>query len=335
MRRTILVTGGAGFIGSHYVRYLIQYHPDVEVINADALRYSANLLNLAEVADHPRYRFVHVDLADQAAVERLFQRKIDEVIHFAAESHVDRSIEGAEVFIRSNIIGTYRLLEAVKKAGVEKMVHISTDEVYGSFPTGRANEQTPLAPSNPYSATKASSDLLCQSYVNTYRLPVVITRCTNNYGPNQHPEKLIPCLILRALENRSLPIYGDGSQERDWIHVWDHCLAIDRVRRYGDAGKVYHIGAEHTITNLDVAKRICTLLGKPHSLIQHVNDRPGHDIRYSLDTSKTREELGWRPMIPFDRGLKETVEWYSRRQDWWEAVRTKVYRRPMEGGEWQ
>lgn len=234
MTKTVLVTGGAGFIGSHFIRHLLGHHDDVEVINVDKLTYSANLANLADVADHPRYRFVRLDLADEEAVHRLFrQYRVDEVVHFAAESHVDRSIRKTDPFIRSNIVGTHRLLEAVREAGVGRMIHVSTDEVYGSILRGRADEQTRLSPGNPYSASKAASDLLCLAYVNTYGLPAVITRCTNNYGPYQHPEKFIPRMILSALQNRPLPIYGGGRQERDWIHVRDHCAALDR----GPAGR--------------------------------------------------------------------------------------------------
>ncbi|SFS60770.1 dTDP-glucose 4,6-dehydratase [Marininema halotolerans] len=312
--RRVLVTGGAGFIGSHYVHHLLSSHSDIEVINADALTYSANLQSLADIELDPRYRFIQVDLANQQEVEELFANPIDEVVHFAAESHVDRSIQGAEAFIRSNILGTYRLLEAIRHAGnLQKMIHISTDEVYGSIMQGRTKEGEALAPGNPYSASKAGSDLLCLAYFNTYQTPVVLTRCTNNYGPWQHPEKFIPKSILHALENQPLPLYGTGTQERDWIHVTDHCMGVDRVREAGRVGEVYHIGAEQPVSNRWIAENILDQLGKPHSLIQHTKDRLGHDYRYSLQTTKMREELGWEPLISLEQGLKETVAWYRQR----------------------
>lgn len=320
MRRMILVTGGAGFIGSHYIRYLLKTHPEIQVINADALTYSGNLYNLKDVENDSRYLFVHTDLAEKEQVEKLFQHPIVEIVHFAAESHVDRSIDGADPFIRSNIIGTYRLLEAAHKAGVEKFVHISTDEVYGSFPVGRADEQTMLVPGNPYSASKASSDLFCLSFHNTYGLPVIISRCTNNYGPNQYPEKFIPHLIQQLMADQPLPIYGDGKQERDWLHVFDHCRAVDLIRQHGRIGEVYHIGAEHTVSNLEVAQQILDYMGNSSSYIRHVPDRPGHDVRYSLDTTKIRTQLGWSPSISFTEGLKQTVEWYLHHSDWWKSV---------------
>ncbi|SDX16820.1 dTDP-glucose 4,6-dehydratase [Marininema mesophilum] len=310
----VLVTGGAGFIGSHYVRHLLRTHTDIEVINADALTYSANLQSLADIEGESRYRFIKIDLANQADIDCLFSTPFDEVVHFAAESHVDRSIQGAEAFIRSNILGTYRLLEAIRHGGtVKKMVHISTDEVYGSIEKGRTPEGEPLAPGNPYSASKAGSDLLCLAYVNTYKLPIVLTRCTNNYGPWQHLEKFIPKAILHAVENRPLPLYGAGNQERDWIYVTDHCAAVDRVREAGRVGEVYHIGAENTASNRTIAEQILDLLQKPHSLIQQAKDRLGHDFRYSLNTTKIREELGWQPQVSLEKGLKETVKWYQTR----------------------
>ncbi|MFC4077970.1 dTDP-glucose 4,6-dehydratase [Salinithrix halophila] len=317
MSRTILVTGGAGFIGSHYIRYLLTHHRDIQVINADALRYSANLRNLDDVAGDSRYRFKQVDLSRQEEVERLFAHRINEVVHFAAESHVDRSIQGAEPFIQSNLIGTYRLLETIRQSStVKRMIHISTDEVYGSICQGRTAEGASLKPGNPYSASKASSDLLCLAYANTYGLPVVITRCTNNYGPNQHPEKFIPKMIFHALRDRPLPLYGDGQQERDWLYVTDHCAAVDRVREHGRVGEVYHIGAEQTIPNREIAGRILDLLGKPTTLIQTAPDRPGHDFRYSLQTEKLRRELGWMPVVSLEQGLSKTIRWYQAQTDW-------------------
>jgi dTDP-glucose 4,6-dehydratase len=321
MTKTVLVTGGAGFIGSHYVRHLLQAYCDIRVVNADVLTYAGNLYHLQDVHRDPRYDFKQVDLAEKEQVEQLFQEHpIDQVVHFAAESHVDRSIAGSEPFMRSNIVGTYHLLEAAKKANVNKFVHISTDEVYGNFPAGKATEQTNLAPSNPYAASKASSDLLCLSFYHTYRFPVVITRCTNNYGPNQYPEKLIPCTIGRLLKNQSISIYGDGKQERDWIHVLDHCLAVDQVRRVGEAGEVYHIGAENVISNLEVVRLIICFMKKSFDLIQYVPDRPGHDTRYALDTRKIGTALGWKPTISFEQGLQATVKWYQENQAWWNSM---------------
>ncbi|OYD09564.1 dTDP-glucose 4,6-dehydratase [Paludifilum halophilum] len=318
MSRTILVTGGTGFIGSHYIRYLLKRYPAVQVLNADALTYSANRINLKEVEGDSRYSFIRVDLSDPTEVKHLFERKIDEVVHFAAESHVDRSIQGADVFIHSNIIGTYHLLEEVRRSQtVERMVHISTDEVYGSIPRGRTREGEALVPGNPYSASKGSSDLFCLAYANTYGLPLMISRCTNNYGPNQHPEKFIPRMILHALQDRLLPIYGNGLQERDWIHVEDHCAAVDRIRKRGEPGEIYHIGMEQTVSNREIARRILTLLNKPGDRIRYVSDRPGHDLRYSLDTTKIREQLSWSPQISLEKGLQQTVEWYARVDDEW------------------
>ncbi|MGA9173908.1 MAG: dTDP-glucose 4,6-dehydratase, partial [Thermoactinomyces sp.] len=291
-----------------------------EVINADALTYSGNPFNVKEVENHPRYRFVRVDLTDRGQVRELFENKVDFIVHFAAESHVDHSIKGAEPFIRSNVLGTFHLLEEARLAGVQKFVQISTDEVYGAIPCGKTSEHAALAPANPYSASKASADLLCLSYFHTYHFPVVITRCTNNYGPNQYPEKLIPHLIYRLLRSEPLPLYGDGRQERDWLYVEDHCRAVELVRKYGKCGEVYHIGAEHTVPNLEVAKRLCELMGKSPSLIQFVEDRPGHDIRYSLDTTKIKLELNWEPSVSFNEGLEKTVHWYLTHPEWWESV---------------
>jgi len=321
--KTVLVTGGAGFIGSHYIRHVLQNHPDLTVINADALTYSGHLYNLKDIETHPCYRFVQMDLANRDHVEALFSEPIDEVVHFAAESHVDRSIRSAEPFIRSNIMGTFHLLEVAKQAGVKRFVHVSTDEVYGSIPEGTVDEHAPLNPSNPYSASKASSDLLCLAYHRTHGLPVIITRCTNNYGPCQYPEKLIPLLIRRLMKHQPLPLYGDGRQERDWIHVKDHCRGVDLVRQRGRAGEVYHIGAERTIPNLEIALSLCEWMGQTSDVIQFVEDRPGHDARYSLDTTKIRAELGFRPSIPFEQGLRETLEWYLEHDDWWESIENR------------
>lgn len=322
MRKKILVTGGYGFIGSHYIRYLLKTDPNVRVLNVDIGNYSANPFNLEGIEKDRRYEFIRMDLAEKEDVFALFKKKhIDEVVHFAAESHVDRSIDGSEPFIRSNILGTYRLLEAVRRfQSVQRMVHVSTDEVYGSVIQGRTREEEPLAPGNPYSASKGSSDLLCLAYSNTYGINLSITRCTNNYGPNQHPEKLIPKLILNALRDQSLPLYGNGLQERDWLHVLDHCRGVDLVRKKGKRGEVYHIGGENTVSNLEVARQILSYLGKPYSMIQHISDRPGHDFRYSLDTRKIQQELGWSPQISWEEGLGQTIRWYSRvNQQWFQS----------------
>jgi dTDP-glucose 4,6-dehydratase len=331
MSYTVLVTGGAGFIGSHFIRHLLRHYEDIRVINADKLTYCGNPWNLRDVEGDERYRFVRADLSDPRQVKELLVEPVHEVVHFAAETHVDRSIRGAEPFLRTNVLGTHALLEAARQADVKKFVHISTDEVYGSIPAGQADENAPLAPSNPYAASKAASDLLCLSYWRTHRFPVVITRCTNNYGPNQYPEKLIPHLIGRLMKEEPIPLYGDGMQKRDWIHVRDHCRAVDLVRIAGRVGEVYNIGTENTRTNLEVTYLLLRWMNKPDSLIRHVADRPGHDVRYSLDSGKIRRDLGWSPTVSFEEGLKETVEWYLKHADWWESVSM----RKQESGEEQ
>lgn len=323
MKKTVLVTGGAGFIGSHYVRFLLRNDPDVYVVNVDALTYSGNMYNLNDIKGNPRHTFIQADLASKIEVEKLFENEIHQIIHFAAESHVDRSIAGRDPFIQSNILGTYHLLEAILDKGIEKFVHISTDEVYGSIPVGMVSEAALLKPGNPYSASKASSDLLCLSYFNTYQLPITITRCTNNYGPNQYPEKLIPRSISLLRGNKPISIFGDGSQERDWLHVLDHVRAVDEVRKHGANGEVYNIGAEHPISNLKIAHLLIEMMGKSTNLIEHVQDRLGHDIRYSLDTAKIKDQLEWKPTISFRDGLKETVNWYMENDAWWLTVQAK------------
>ncbi|MCS1351123.1 dTDP-glucose 4,6-dehydratase [Mechercharimyces sp. CAU 1602] len=315
MKKTILVTGGAGFIGSRYIRYLLHTYEHIDVINADALKYAAQLENVAAFVEDPRYQFLKCDLTDESAMRNLFKFPIDEVVHFAAESHVDRSIDHVDPFVQSNVVGTTRLIEAVRRMGVKRMVHVSTDEVYGSVSHGYLDESAPLAPRNPYAASKASSDLLCMAAVHTHGLPIVISRCTNNYGPHQHQEKLIPKLIGRALQHRSLPLYGNGEQIRDWIHVDDHCTAIDAIRCRGRTGEIYHVSAEETKTNIEMAKSILEILEKPSSLIQFVGDRPGHDERYALSAQKLRSELFWQPRISLMQGLKETVKWYRRQEE--------------------
>lgn len=318
------MTGGAGFIGSQYIKLLLET-TDHSIINADCLAYSANRFNNIEVELHSRYHFEQIDLVDQWKVAQLFdQYEITDVVHFAAESHVDRSIHlGAEPFLMTNIVGTYRLLEEVRCRGIERFIQISTDEVYGSFPHGSADEQSQLAPGNPYSASKASADLLCISYAKTYNLPIIITRCTNNYGPRQHPEKLIPKMIQSLREGQPITLYGDGMQERDWIHVMDHCMGIETVRTKGKVGEVYHIGSGRPIPNLHVAQMVCDFMNAPYSQIQFVTDRPGHDVRYCLDAGKIRNELGWSPATTWEDGLKMTIDWYQSQTVWWSGVKDK------------
>ena len=303
MYSTFLVTGGAGFIGSNFIRYMLGKYAELKIVNLDALTYAGNLDNLGSWRNHPRHEFVHGDILDASLVESLMAR-VEAVVHFAAESHVDRSIEESSVFVQTNVLGTQVLLDAARKHGVERFVHISTDEVYGSLGTeGYFSETTPLAPNSPYSASKAGSDMLARAYYETYGLPVLITRCSNNYGSNQHPEKLIPTLISRALRDESLPIYGDGQNVRDWLHVADHCRGIEMVLESGRVGEVYNIGGHNEWRNLDIAKLILQKLGKPESLITLVEDRLGHDRRYAIDASKIREELGWEPQVAFAEGL--------------------------------
>ncbi len=323
--RTILVTGGCGFIGSNFVRYLLQSH-DYKIINVDKLTYAGNLENLSDISDHPNYEFVRGDIADKALIEGLASKEIDAVINFAAESHVDRSIEDPRIFIETNVLGTQALLEAARKYGIHRFVQISTDEVYGSLgPRGSFKEMSPLAPNSPYSASKTAADLLVRAYYKTYGLATIITRCSNNYGPYQFPEKLIPLMITNALENKPLPVYGDGMNVRDWIHVEDHCRAIDLIMHRGKEGEVYNIGANNELPNIEIVKIILKRLNKPESLIKFVEDRPGHDLRYAIDSDKLRDELGWDVMYPFEEGIDLTVRWYVEHQDWWEKIKSGEY----------
>lgn len=322
----ILVTGGAGFIGSNYVRLVLGTDPGVEVINVDALTYAGNLENLENVSDHPRYRFVKADICDRAALESIFAEGVHGVVHFAAESHVDRSIADSRAFVRTNVEGTQVLLDLARRYGVQRFVHISTDEVYGSLgPTGRFTESSPVQPRNPYAASKAASDLLALSYCHTYGLPVIVTRCSNNYGPYQFPEKFIPLVIANALEEKPIPVYGDGLQVRDWIYVEDHCRAVHTILQRGRPGEVYNIGGDGERFNIDVVRAILRLLGKPETLIRHVADRPGHDRRYAMDYSKLRSELGWSPRETFESGLRRTVGWYLENTEWLRRVRSGAY----------
>ncbi|MBY0163300.1 dTDP-glucose 4,6-dehydratase [Cytobacillus firmus] len=323
----LLVTGGAGFIGSNFILYMIQQHPNYQIINMDALTYAGNLENLKSVQDHPNYSFVQADIADKPAVDAIFQQGIDVVVNFAAESHVDRSILEPEIFVNTNVMGTQVLLDAAKKYGVTKFVQVSTDEVYGSLgETGLFSETTPLAPNSPYSASKAGGDLLVRAYHETFGLPVNITRCSNNYGPYQFPEKLIPLIISRALNDESLPVYGDGLNIRDWLYVEDHCSAIDLVIHQGKLGEVYNIGGNNERTNVHIVKAILNELGKPESLITYVEDRPGHDRRYGIDPTKIMNELGWKPKHNFETGIKETIQWYLSNKEWWTRIQSGACR---------
>lgn len=325
--RKVLVTGGAGFIGSNFVRYFLAEHSEDEVVNLDVLTYAGNLLNLQEIADNQRYRFVRGDIADPAILDRVFGKGIDVVINFAAESHVDRSIRDPGVFIRSNVMGTQTLLDAIQKYPVQRFIQVSTDEVYGSLgPTGAFTEETPLAPNSPYAASKASADLLVRSHFKTYGLPVVITRCSNNYGPFQFPEKVIPLFIMNALQDKPVPLYGDGLNVRDWLHVLDHCRAIDQVLERGSVGEVYNIGGNSEKRNIEITHLILDRLGKPESLIQHVPDRLGHDRRYAIDSGKIRRELGWEPLYAFEEGIEETIQWYRDSRSWLDHIQSGRYR---------
>jgi dTDP-glucose 4,6-dehydratase len=323
---SILVTGGCGFIGSNFVRYVLENDPAVAVVNLDALTYAGNLDNLADLAGHPRYRFVRGDIGDREQVSRLVAQGVDSVIHFAAESHVDRSIHDSGPFIRTNVLGTQVLLDVARTHGLRRFINISTDEVYGSLgPTGAFTEETPLAPNSPYAASKAAADLLVRSYVHTFGLPALITRCSNNYGPFQFPEKLIPLFISNLARNEPVPVYGDGLNVRDWIHVRDHCAAIYRVWKEGRVGEVYNLGGRCERTNLELTHALLQAMGKPASLIRYVKDRPGHDRRYAIDCSKVERELGWKPVVPFEDGLRETVAWYQAHSDWVAKIRTGEY----------
>ena len=326
----LLVTGGAGFIGSNFIRYVLAEHADAQVTNLDALTYAGNLENLADATESPRYRFVRGDVGDAALADELLRERPDAIIHFAAESHVDRSIESAEPFLRTNVLGTQTLLEAARRHGVPRFLHISTDEVYGSAPDGAVfAEDAPLKPSSPYAASKAAADLLVLSYVHTYNFPALILRCSNNYGPYQFPEKLIPLMIANALDSKPLPVYGDGLNVRDWIYVEDHCRAIWRALAKGRIGEVYNIGGPEGSgqkTNLEVVRTLLRLLGQPESLITFVADRPGHDRRYALDSSKLRTELGWSPCHTFEEGLERTVAWYRSHPEWLARCRSGAYR---------
>lgn len=335
----ILVTGGAGFIGSHLVRRLLT-HGDNVVVNLDALRYSGNLENLTDVAVNPRYIFVHGDICDVTTVEKVLKEHgVEVVINCAAETHVDRSILDPNSFARTDVVGTAVLLEEARKAGVARFLQVSTDEVYGSVETGSSKEVDPLVPRSPYSASKAGGDLLVSSYWTTYRFPVLITRGSNTYGPNQYPEKFIPLFITNAMDDQPLPLYGDGRHRRDWLSVFDHCGGIEHVLRHGEPGGVYNIGGGNERENIEVARMILKHLGKPMSLIRFVQDRPGHDRRYAVDCSRLRA-LGWSPTVPFEAGLRAAVEWYRGNQTWWRKIKSgefktyyeQMYRQRLDEG---
>lgn len=321
----ILITGGAGFIGSNYVRYVSDKHPEFEIINYDCLSYAGNLANLAGL-DSKTYKFVKGDIVDRQQVSEVFSQGIDYVVNFAAESHVDRSISDPDIFVKTNIQGTQVLLDEAKKYGVKKFLQVSTDEVYGSLgATGYFTEETPLAPNSPYSASKASADLLVRAYHETFGLPVNITRCSNNYGPYQFPEKLIPLMTINAMHDKELPVYGDGMNVRDWLHVYDHCAAIDKVLHEAKVGEIYNIGGNNESANIDIVKHILKRLNKPESLIKYVKDRLGHDRRYAIDASKIKRDLNWEPSYTFERGLVETIDWYVENKAWWENIISGEY----------
>ena len=325
---TILVTGGAGFIGSNFIFYLLENHPDYKIVCLDKLTYAGNLSTLSSVLD--RIVFEKVDICDRDEVDRVFsEQRPDVVVNFAAESHVDRSIEDPELFLKTNIIGTSVLMDACRKYEVSRFHQVGTDEVYGDLPLDRPDlfftEDTPLHTSSPYSSSKAAADLLVMAYHRTYGLPVTISRCSNNYGPYQFPEKLIPLMIANALADKSLPVYGEGLNVRDWLYVEDHCKAIDLVLRKGRVGEVYNIGGHNEMRNIDIVKLICKELGKPESLITFVKDRKGHDMRYAIDPAKIHEELGWLPETKFEDGIKKTIKWYLDNTEWWQEIVSGEY----------
>ncbi|MFC2341566.1 dTDP-glucose 4,6-dehydratase [Selenomonas artemidis] len=327
----LIVTGGAGFIGANFIYYELRTHPEDRIVCYDALTYAGNIATLDEACKAPNFTFVCGDIADRAAVYALFEReKPDVVINFAAESHVDRSIENPEIFLQTNIIGTSILLDACRKYGIERYHQVSTDEVYGDLPLDRPDlfftEETPLHTSSPYSSSKAGADLLVQAYARTYGIPVSISRCSNNYGAFQFPEKLIPLMIIRALRGEKLPVYGDGLNVRDWLHVDDHCAAIDAIVRRGDAGEIYNVGGHNERSNIDVVRTILRLLGKGEELISYVEDRKGHDRRYAIDPAKIGRDLGWQPETSFEDGIRSTIRWYEEHQEWWEDIVSGSYR---------
>lgn len=335
MDKKILVTGGAGFIGGNFVHYMVDKYPNYMIVNLDALTYAGNLETCQPVEGKPNYKFVKGDIADRDFIFNLFEKeKFDIVVNFAAESHVDRSVTDPEIFIKTNVLGTQVLMDASRAYGVERYHQVSTDEVYGDLPLDRPDlfftEETPLHTSSPYSASKASADLLVFAYHRTFGLPITISRCSNNYGPYHFPEKLIPLMISRALNDEQLPVYGNGENVRDWLHVYDHCAAIDLILHKGKVGEVYNVGGHNERTNLEVVKTILKALNKPESLITYVKDRPGHDLRYAIDPQKLENELGWKPTYNFDTGIQQTIEWYLNNKQWWENIISGEYQNYFE-----
>lgn len=332
-RKKILVTGGAGFIGGNFVQYMVNKYKNYDIYNLDLLTYAGDLTKHQVIENQPNYYFLKADIAENETINRLFEKyKFDFVVHFAAESHVDRSITNPGIFVQTNVLGTQVLLDAAKEYGITKFVHVSTDEVYGDLefdPTTFFTEETPLQPNSPYSASKASSDLLVRAYHETFGLPVNITRCSNNYGPYHFPEKLIPLTISRVLNDQTVPVYGDGKNVRDWLHVLDHCSAIDLVMHEGENGDVYNVGGHNERTNLEVVKTIINTLHKSNELIEYVSDRLGHDKRYAIDPTKL-EKLGWKPIYTFETGIAQTIQWYIDNKKWWEQILTGEYREYFE-----
>jgi dTDP-glucose 4,6-dehydratase len=331
----IIVTGGAGFIGSNFIFYMLKKHPNYRIVCLDKLTYAGNLSTLASVMDNPKFRFVKMDICDRAAVEGLFaEEHPDVVVNFAAESHVDRSIENPAIFLETNIMGTAVLMDVCRKCGIKRFHQVSTDEVYGDLPLDRPDlfftESTPINTSSPYSTSKASADLLVHAYYRTYGLPVSISRCSNNYGPYQFPEKLIPLMIANALNDKPLPVYGAGENVRDWLYVDDHCKAIDLIIHKGKVGGIYNVGGHNEMKNIDIVKLICQALDKPESLITHVTDRKGHDMRYAIDPTKIHNELGWLPETKFADGIKKTIKWYLDNKNWWENIISGEYQKYYE-----
>ena len=328
---TILVTGGAGFIGANFIYYLRKTHPEERIVCVDKLTYAGSYSTLAPLSDVPEFRFVQADICDREAMRALFaEEHPDAVVNFAAESHVDRSIEDPGLFLRTNILGTGTLMDVCREFGVQRFHQVSTDEVYGDLPLDRPDllftEDTPIHTSSPYSSSKASADLLALAYYRTYGLPVTVSRCSNNYGPYQFPEKLIPLMILNALNDKPLPVYGEGLNVRDWLYVEDHCRAIDLIVRRGTVGEVYNVGGHNEMRNIDIVRLICRALGKPESLITYVTDRKGHDLRYAIDPAKIRRELGWQPETRFADGIRSCITWYLENRAWWEPILSGEYR---------
>jgi dTDP-glucose 4,6-dehydratase len=321
----LLVTGGAGFIGSNFIRHIRQEHPDWEITNLDKLTYAGNLENLTDIQNQLGYHFVKGDIADRKLVDKLLSQGFDVIVNFAAESHVDRSILDASSFIETNVKGTQVLLEGAKNHGIQRFIQVSTDEVYGSIDNGCFTEEAPLSPNSPYSASKTAADLLCRAYFKTHRVPAIVTRCTNNLGPYQFPEKLIPLAITNALEDKPVPVYGDGLNIRDWIFVADHCRALDAVIQKGQPGEIYNVGGGNEKTNLELIRKLLELLDKPQSLIQFVSDRPAHDRRYAVDCARIATGLGWKPAYSFERALSATVEWYLKNESWWRSIKSGEY----------